>query len=463
MSKKDKIKNPKEEYSGISRRDFVKLIGTSVGLTAGAVVGAGNIVNKAHAAQKKSAIEKTRFPVKKLDKTAEEIYQCKKTLKRWQPRNNPYKKVSEEMGAPFITLQRENTFRNAKNSMIGYGVKVKDPETARLDLAFFVGAGTWDKMTVLVGMENKGPLSWNPLYVPEHLRGNPDPDPDPKDLTKKIKQMARFFGASRSGITRLNRKWIFDESILNRVSPGPPRTKKIVFKDVDKPSETKTELIIPDMVNNAIVLILAMNRPLMQMTPTTTLSNAAIFQAYGRMGMAVVALAEAIRALGYTAIPCKNDTGLSIPLAIDAGLGQLSRMGPIITPWYGPHVRICKVLTDMPLVPDKPIDFGVTEFCTTCGICAKECPSGAISLEKERTFEPSGPTGNPGALKWYIDGNRCIRWWVESGGGCARCIDTCPYTTRTMGDYYGPGRQRDPDLFWDMDITPFGIDYTKEI
>jgi hypothetical protein len=32
-----------------------------------------------------------------------------------------------------------------------------------------------------------------------------------------------------------------------------------------------------------------------------------------------------------------------------------------------------------------------------------------------------------------------------------------------MGDYYGPGRQRDPDLFWDMDITPFGIDYTKEI
>ena len=71
-------------------------------------------------------------------------------------------------------------------------------------------------------------------------------------------------------------------------------------------------------------------------------------------------LAEFIRILGYKAIPMGNDTSLSIPLAIDAGLGELGRHGLLITPEYGPCVRLCKVFTDLPLEPDKPIQFGVT-------------------------------------------------------------------------------------------------------
>jgi len=94
------------------------------------------------------------------------------------------------------------------------------------------------------------------------------------------------------------------------------------------------------------------------------------------MGITDIALAEAIRMMGYNAIPCKNGTALSIPLAIDAGLGQLGRNGLLITPKYGPAVRIGKVLTDMPLVPDRPIDFGVTEFCQSCKKCAEHCPPG---------------------------------------------------------------------------------------
>ena len=45
---------------------------------------------------------------------------------------------------------------------------------------------------------------------------------------------------------------------------------------------------------------------------------------------------------------------ISIPIAIDAGLGQLGRMGLIVTPKYGPRVRLAKVITDMPLVPNDP-------------------------------------------------------------------------------------------------------------
>ena len=153
-----------------------------------------------------------------------------------------------------------------------------------------------------------------------------------------------------------------------------------------------------------------------------------------------------------------NDTTLSVPLAIDAGLGELGRLGYLITPEFGPHVRIAKVLTNLPLVPDSPITFGVTEYCTTCGICAIECPAGAISPDKKRSFAPppsAMPCGNPGALKWYVDGKKCHRWWIEAGSGCIRCMDVCPYTTATMGDGF-IGKTPSPAAFWELEHNAYG-------
>lgn len=37
-------------------------------------------------------------------------------------------------------------------------------------------------------------------------------------------------------------------------------------------------------------------------------------------------------------------------------------------------MRLAKVITNMPLVSDQPISFGVTEFCEVCGKCAEDCP-----------------------------------------------------------------------------------------
>ena len=153
-----------------------------------------------------------------------------------------------------------------------------------------------------------------------------------------------------------------------------------------------------------------------------------------------------------------NSTALSIPLAIDAGLGELGRLGQLITPEWGPHVRIDKVLTNLPLIPDKPITFGVTAYCEDCGICAQECPSGAISPDKQRSFEPppsAGRGGNPGALKWYIDGKKCSRWWVESGAPCSNCMNVCPYTQATLGDGFD-GKKPDPKTFWQLETNAYG-------
>jgi hypothetical protein len=79
--------------------------------------------------------------------------------------------------------------------------------------------------------------------------------------------------------------------------------------------------------------------------------NAATGRGYSMMAYVASSVVHFIRDLGYKAIPCGNDTALSVPMAIDAGLGELGRHGILIAPKYGPRIRISKVFTDLPLGP----------------------------------------------------------------------------------------------------------------
>jgi reductive dehalogenase len=146
------------------------------------------------------------------------------------------------------------------------------------------------------------------------------------------------------------------------------------------------------------------------------------------MGFISALLGEFIRNLGYTAYQCGNDTALSVPLAIDAGLGQMGRHGLLITPEYGSRVRLCKIFTDLPLQVDTPIDFGVTDTCKRCKRCAEACEVEAISFDDEPNYTPACSSNNPGALKWYVNGELCYQFWCDNAGDCSTCISVCPYT-----------------------------------
>lgn len=75
------------------------------------------------------------------------------------------------------------------------------------------------------------------------------------------------------------------------------------------------------------------------------------------------------------------------------------------------------VLTDLPLVADKPIDIGVDEFCGTCDLCTKFCPPGAIFTENQLAR---------GEMKWFVDFDKCIPFFNDNDG-CAICISACPW------------------------------------
>ena len=62
--------------------------------------------------------------------------------------------------------------------------------------------------------------------------------------------------------------------------------------------------------------------------------------------------------------------------AKSCGLGEAGLNGKIINREYGPFMRYCFIITDMPLEPDEPV---TENICDKCGECIKACPGGAVS------------------------------------------------------------------------------------
>ncbi len=131
-----------------------------------------------------------------------------------------------------------------------------------------------------------------------------------------------------------------------------------------------------------------------------------------------------MRRLGYPArahMAGSNYAAMIPPLAWMAGLGELGRIGILVTRKYGPRVRLGLITTDMPLLPDRrPDAFGVQDFCLRCRKCAQNCPSRAIS-KGDRGYDN-------GILRWVIDREACYAYWRKVGTDCARCIFVCPYS-----------------------------------
>jgi len=144
---------------------------------------------------------------------------------------------------------------------------------------------------------------------------------------------------------------------------------------------------------------------------------------YVESARTAVQLAAAIRALGYPArAHIDGNYRVVAPLvALDAGLGEIGRMGLLITPRLGPRVRLGVVTTDLPLLSDPPgDDRTVIDFCRICKKCAENCPSGSIPLGDREPID--------GGLRWAVDADGCFRYWNAVGTDCGRCMAVCPYS-----------------------------------
>ena len=147
-------------------------------------------------------------------------------------------------------------------------------------------------------------------------------------------------------------------------------------------------------------------------------------RAYLRFSLLGGVIAEQIRQLGYSARSHTVMDGevLQPPLLLLSGLGEVSRIGEVIlNPYLGPRLKSGVITTNMPLVHDKPIDFGLQKFCESCNKCARECPSGAITAGPKTMFN--------GYEIWKSDSQKCTQYRITNPAGamCGRCMKTCPW------------------------------------
>jgi reductive dehalogenase len=272
---------------------------------------------------------------------------------------------------------------------------------------------------------------------------------NPDALTSMVKKAARFFGADLVGVAPFNRDWLY--SVNRRGEPYD----------------------VPEDMKYVIVMAIEMDYDAISTSPTFT-SSAATALGYSTMAFVEVELAAFIQRLGYNAITCGNNVSLSVPQAIDAGLGQYGRHGLLITKDFGPRVRIAKVITDIPLnrdYPDERFCKSVIRFCETCEKCATTCPSQSIPYGKEQTWKGTTKSNNPGIKKWFVDVESCYGFWTENGSECSNCIRSCPYNKKDglfhrtilrfvqyapwlnrliikMDDIVGYGKQKSGTKFW---------------
>jgi ferredoxin len=219
--------------------------------------------------------------------------------------------------------------------------------------------------------------------------------------TRMVKDTVRYLGSPVSGIARLNPSYIY-----SHVGRGP------------KPYGSEIKLEHKYAISFALEMDLAMVAA--APGPPVIVETGRQYVEAARISLI---LADLIRRLGYPArahIAGSNYQAVLPPVAWEAGLGEIGRIGILITEAFGPRARLGLVTTDLPLLPDAPHVLGIQDFCSRCFKCARNCPAQAIP-DRDKIEEN-------GVLKWVLDREKCYEFWRRSGTDCAVCLSVCPYS-----------------------------------
>jgi epoxyqueuosine reductase len=146
---------------------------------------------------------------------------------------------------------------------------------------------------------------------------------------------------------------------------------------------------------------------------------------YRATAFAATVSADALRDLGRDlCAPVQHKT-----VATRAGLGWIGKNALLITPTYGPRVRLASIFTDMPLPVARPVTVG---SCGSCHRCVDSCPARALS---GTTWQAGMPRAD------MVDAHECERVATRllqervriSNAVCGICIAVCPFARLSNG------------------------------
>ena len=251
---------------------------------------------------------------------------------------------------------------------------------------------------------NPGSAGAQSTYAPQGETPPPFPM-DPAKATRIVKEWARHLGADLVGVCKIDPRWAYSHK--GEIHYGE-------WGEWGKP--------VPEPLPYAVVVATAMDSDMVATAPHTPAVVESGYN-YARGAYITTIMAQWFGNMGYKAVAEHNRHYdlLMVPLAVDAGLGELGRQGYLIADRYGPRVRLFAVQTDMPLVPDRPVDLGAEKFCETCRKCAESCPSHSIPREQPKTTKR-------GILRWKLNEDSCFDYWGKIGTDCCVCMAVCPFS-----------------------------------
>lgn len=221
----------------------------------------------------------------------------------------------------------------------------------------------------------------------------------PEELTTFLKQWTLHLGAEAIGITYLKKHHLY-----SHIGRGKDYGQQVALRH-----------------KYAIAITIEMDHQMVNQAPYSPIIVESSNQ-YQKIGAIAIQIANFLKELGYPSrAHIDGNYRVVCPLvARDAGLGELGRMGLLITPRLGPRVRIAVITTDAPLSTNTYTpDLSVTDFCNHCKKCATVCPSQAIPHTPRKLIH--------GALRWQINQENCYSYWCTIGTDCGRCMSVCPY------------------------------------
>jgi ferredoxin len=169
------------------------------------------------------------------------------------------------------------------------------------------------------------------------------------ETLQELHEFARSVGADEIGFTPVPQEWVFQDTAIR--------------------------------YTQAIVLVMEMSKERMSLAPSRD-TAVMVHETYNRLGQVSNKIAGWLRARGYAAHAGHPLGGMALypPMAQAAGLGWRGVSGLVITPRFGPRVRLAAVFTEIENLPVYEGDehAWVLDFCVSCRRCIRECPPGAF-------------------------------------------------------------------------------------
>lgn len=457
-----------EEKKRVRRRDFLRLAGLSAGVGLAAPRLAGKAEPKAGATYSDPAARPNRpWWVKTVDKPTIEI--------NW----DKMERFNEQLGsvrgpgmAKYVGQDEVDRLSKVNAQRTTERILANEPGYTLKDQALYSSHG------VRVGRSFLGPQK---AATPED-RDVPKWEGTPEEAARMLRVALRHYGAAQVGFVELN------DQTRKLVYSHDPDGKEMIFTDDPVASETDDARYIPNKAKWVVVYTVRMSTETLKRAPTPVGAQTTSL-AYNRSENIQAQLQEFLRGLGYQGLGESSTNALTIApaMAVLSGLGEIGRINRLVTPEFGPMVRIFTLITDLPVATDKPIDAGITEFCKSCKKCAEACVPGALSLETEPTWEVQGGWNNFGHKTWYENSVKCLTYWREEvQTNCGTCFAVCPFAkedkawihqwvkggvatvpaldgfVRRMDDTFGYG-QKDPESWWNEDLPEYGINTMRTV